>query len=128
LHLTFQSSIPRCCSSGRSPVQPIILLPFLQERKCQQDLFGASPAWAAVRLLFGSGVNVKELASVAEIACKLSGLGRPLRDVRRSFPGLIHWFDDHWAVVRPILSMIQLHDSDNRVINSRRELFDCYGV
>jgi hypothetical protein len=91
-------------------------------------LFSTSPAWAAVRLLFGAGVNVRELASVAEIVCMLSGLDRPLRDVRRSFPGLIQWFDEHWAVVGSIMPMLQLRDSDGCVINSRRELFDRYRV
>jgi hypothetical protein len=52
----------------------------------------------------------------------------PQRDVRRSFPRLIEWFEENWAAITPILPLLALRDASDQVIDGRRELADRYSV
>jgi hypothetical protein len=58
----------------------------------------------------------------------LSGIQKPQRDVRRSFPRLMEWFEENWARIAPVLSLVALRDANDRVIDGRRELADRYSL
>jgi hypothetical protein len=110
-----------------SALEPTKLLPFLHERKLTNELDQCS-AWRIIRVTFGSGVNLKELTSIAEIMCLLSGLRRPSRDTRRSFPALVQWYEVNWGQISPFLPIVQLRDSQGAVIDAKRELCDRYAT
>jgi hypothetical protein len=113
---------------GLSTLEPTPLLPFLQTRTFTTGGFDDSPAWAHLRVAYGSGVSLREVASIATVVCTFASLPLPPRDVRRNFPRLVGWFDKNWEKVLPILQTVQLRDSNSCVIDGRRELHDRYQV
>jgi hypothetical protein len=76
--------------------------------------------WLASR--FSSGVSVKELVAIAEIAADLARVAPPSRDSKRNFQLLLGWFRAHWATVMPFLCLMNLRGEDFRVIDGYREL------
>jgi hypothetical protein len=125
---TFQSSLSQCFAQGGSPFEPISVLPFLQKGKCLSPIFGCSRAWAEIQVQFGAGLNLKELTSVTEVLCFFAALDRPPRDVRRSFSGLISWYDLNWFAIAPLVKLVQLRDAKSCRIDGPRELHDRYLV
>jgi hypothetical protein len=71
---------------------------------------------------FSSGVTLRELRSIAVLISSMANLKPPSRDEKRNQSKLLQWFIDYWGFVCPWLSLISLRDSDDRIIDSSREL------
>jgi hypothetical protein len=81
-----------------------------------------SLARQSIREKFSTGIGHRELCSVAILISQFFGVSKIPRDARRSFPVLIKWFDDHWAMIEPIWSCVSLLDESEVVIDYAREL------
>jgi hypothetical protein len=79
--------------------------------------------WLHLRLSYGSGVTIKELSSLALVISLISKVPRPSRGARRTFGGLIEWYEVHWTAIEPLLPLIQLRDTSDSVIDGNREIF-----
>jgi hypothetical protein len=77
-----------------------------------------------LRVSYGSGVTIKELASLSQIIALVLGLPRPSRETRRRFRLLIGWYESNWSVIEPILPTVHLLDEHGLVIDGSRELTD----
>jgi hypothetical protein len=77
-----------------------------------------------LRVLFSSGVTLKELRSIGIIAAELIEIDPPPRTVKRRLPFMVQWFRDNWSSLGPILPFIQLRDQNGVPINGRREVFE----
>jgi hypothetical protein len=71
---------------------------------------------------FSSGVTLRELRSIAIVVSSMAKLKPPSRDEKRNQNRLLQWFIDYWGFISPWLSIINLRDSDDRIIDSVREL------
>jgi hypothetical protein len=71
---------------------------------------------------FSSGVTLKELISIAEIAAALAKIGGPSREAKRNFRLMVCWFKTHWSRLTPWLNLIHLRDRDMNIIDSGREV------
>lgn len=78
--------------------------------------------WLAVK--FSSGVTLKELSSVAEIASVLAQVDGPSREAKRNFRLLVCWFKKNWNRLVPWMACIHLRDRELRVIDGTRELME----
>jgi hypothetical protein len=81
-----------------------------------------STVWLQLRVSYGSGVCLRELASLADTFAALAGLLRPSREMRRQLRFLILWFEYYWCAISPFLPMVHLRDERGRVIDGMREL------
>jgi hypothetical protein len=93
----------------------------IHEAAAVMDITGyAEYHWLAVR--FSSGVTLKELVSIAEIAATLAKVQSPSRNDKRNFKLMVCWFKSHWDQLTPWLHLIQLHDEEMNVIDGNREV------
>jgi hypothetical protein len=82
--------------------------------------FEKSVAWDALTHHFSSGVRHRELCSVALVLSHCFGFTTISRDARRSYPVLIKWFHDNWAIIEPVLPFVALRDATDRIIDHHR--------
>jgi hypothetical protein len=80
------------------------------------------PELRFLQLKFSTGLRLCELRSVASVTAALAGLPQPSRTTRRSYALLVAWFKANWAAAMAVLPLLQLRDSDHRVIDGRREM------
>jgi hypothetical protein len=81
-----------------------------------------SVAWDALTRHFSSGIRHRELCSIAFVLSHCFGFASISRDAPRSNPVVIKWFHDNWAGVKPVLSLVALHDDRDGIIDYHREL------
>jgi hypothetical protein len=74
--------------------------------------------------MYSSGARLPELRTIAALVALLSNVCQPSREAKRTFSGMIRWFDDNWDAVQPHLQAINLLDESGQAINGMRELFD----
>jgi hypothetical protein len=78
--------------------------------------------WLAVK--FSSGVTLKELVSIAEIASTLADVNGPSRGDKRNFRLIVCWFKRNWTQLIPCLNLIQLRDEKMNIIDGTREIME----
>jgi hypothetical protein len=81
-----------------------------------------STVWFQLRVSYGSGVCLRELASLADTFAALATLPRPSREMRRQLRFLISWFEDYWCAISRFVPLVHLRDEHGRMIDGMREL------
>jgi hypothetical protein len=77
-----------------------------------------------LRSQFSTGVTLTELDSIAKVISGFAGIPRPTRLQRRNFCEMIVWYRTWWQSVTPWLTLVQLRDKHNVIIDARREAFE----
>jgi hypothetical protein len=66
-----------------------------------------SPAWRYLSLAYGPTLSQDELISIAELISPRVSIKLD-RDARRRKCVMIKWFEEHWALIQPLLCSIVL--------------------
>jgi hypothetical protein len=90
--------------------------------------FESCDAWEAITHKFSTGIRHRELCSIALVIVRYFGVRKISRDARRSFPVLIKWFQDNWSEIEPLLSIMNLLDENEEVIDHDRELRESHRI
>jgi hypothetical protein len=61
---------------------------------------------------------------VAAVAASLTAVTAPSREVKRSRIALVQWFSQNWIQLYPLLSLMELRDAKETVVDGTRELIE----
>jgi hypothetical protein len=107
---------------GLSTLNSTELVTLFPDRAARMPSVSRSSVWMTLRAACGSGVSLRELASLADTFAALTPIPRPSRETRRQLRFLIEWFENSWAVIAPFVPLVHLRDERGRVIDGMREL------
>jgi hypothetical protein len=85
------------------------------------SIMSGTPEYRYLQERFSSGVRLSELNSIAQVVAMLASVPPPSREVRRSGPQLIQWYQTHWCSLEPFLRVIQLRDERYIPIDGLRQ-------
>jgi hypothetical protein len=110
-------SYPGCFPFNQKVVPPLrqasLLTDIVSEERerIQRRIAGfnwkRSCAWHHLSSAYGPGINQQELVSIADLICPKLNIQLD-RDARRRKIVMLKWFDENWAVIQPLLSLVVL--------------------
>jgi hypothetical protein len=80
-----------------------------------------SPQYRLLQTQFSSTVTLKELRSIAEIICTLTGIREPSRDAKRNYTLMLKWYVEKWVDVSPWIPLTHLVDDRGIIVDGYRE-------
>jgi hypothetical protein len=87
-------------------------------KRIQQRIDGfdweRSPAWLYLCWRFGPRLSQEELISIGTLVAATLQIKLD-RDARRRKVVMVKWFEEHWAEIQPLLCLIVLDKSENKV-------------